>query len=69
MLSPVPATQTRHLAPGEAGLDLRAQLKPDEVFDVVENALAFLHSTPAREEEALMHKEGLAGRLSRLVCC
>lgn len=61
--------QMQHLAPGEAGLDLRAQLKADKVFDVMENPLAFLHGAPASEEEALSHKEGLGGRFSRPVGC
>ena len=44
---------------GEAGLDLRAQLKSDKVFDVMKNPLAFLHCVPARDETAFICKEGL----------
>lgn len=51
-----------HAAPDgtgrKAGLDLRAQLKADKVFDVMKNPLAFLHRIPAREERAFIHKEG-----------
>ena len=51
---------------GDAGLDLRAQLKSDKVLDVMKNPLAFLHRIPAREEKAFMHKEGQTRRVSQL---
>lgn len=47
------------MALGEAGLDLRAQLKSDKVFDVVKNPFALLHRIPARDEKAFIYKEGL----------
>lgn len=57
-------TGAQHLtALGAAGLDLRAQLKPDEVFDVMKNPLAFLHRIPAREDKVFMHKDGPGGKV------
>lgn len=51
---------------GEAGLDLRAQLKSDKVLDVIKNPLAFLHRIPAREEKAFIHQDGRERRVSQL---
>lgn len=52
----------------DPGLDLRAQLKSDKVFDVVKNPLAFLHCIPTREKKAFIHKEGLAGSAGSASC-
>ena len=57
-------SQTRPL--GGASLDLRAQLKADQVLDVMKNPLAFLHCVPAREEKAFTDKDGRVGRVSQL---
>lgn len=52
----------------DSGLDLRAQLKSDKVFDVVKNPLAFLHCIPTREKKAFIHEEGLAGSAGSTSC-
>lgn len=57
--------QTQHLA-AVGMLDLRAQLKSDKVFDVMENPLAFLHCIPAREQRGFVHRGGLAETCARL---
>lgn len=65
--SAVPAGRTRSpTALGAAGRDLRAQLKPDKVFDVMKNPLAFLHRVPARQGKVFMHKEGPLERCGHL---
>lgn len=51
---------------GDAGVDLRAQLKSDKVLDVMKNPLAFLHRIPAREEKAFIHQDGRERRVSQL---
>lgn len=52
----------------DSGLDLRAQLKSNKVFNVVKDPLAFLHCVPTREKKAFIHEEGLSGSAGSTSC-